>query len=145
MKLKKGNRFCGQREATSGAETRVLMEWQIRSQFQGAESARTSRPHWAFISPSLKCGQTFLPCLLGTCLKGAGEASLLHKEKFRQRDRKGINQETVKNGTSQIQAIKGNTNIAMILQFDNLGKKTVIRIVTNNNVQKRRETSSSLS
>lgn len=49
------------------------------------------------------------------------------------------------NGTFQDPAAKGNINIAVILQFHNLGEEMVIRIVTNNDVQKRRETSSALS
>lgn len=48
-------------------------------------------------------------------------------------------------GTSQSPAAKGNINIAMILQFHNLGEENVIRIVTNYDVQKRRETSMVLS
>lgn len=48
-------------------------------------------------------------------------------------------------GTSHSPAAKGNINIAVILQFHNLGEEIVIRIVTNNDVQKRRETSLALS
>lgn len=47
--------------------------------------------------------------------------------------------------TSHSPAVKGNINIAVILQFHNLEEEIVIRIVTNNDVQKRRETSLALS
>ena len=49
------------------------------------------------------------------------------------------------NGSLQVQAAKGNTNIAEILQFYNLEEERVIRNVTNNDVQKRTEPRSALS
>lgn len=48
-------------------------------------------------------------------------------------------------GTSQAKVAKGNINIAVILQFYNVEEEMVIRIVTSNDAQKRRETSSALS
>jgi hypothetical protein len=41
--------------------------------------------------------------------------------------------------------MKANVKIAVILQFYNLEKEVMIRIVINNDAQKRRETSSALS
>lgn len=48
-------------------------------------------------------------------------------------------------GSSQVQAAKGNINIAEILQFYNLEEEMEIRNVTNNDIQKRTETSPALS
>lgn len=47
-------------------------------------------------------------------------------------------------GTLRAQAAKGNINIAVILRFYDQEEEMVIRYVTKNDVQKRRETSSAL-
>lgn len=53
-------------------------------------------------------------------------------------------QRTAVKGTLRAQAAKGNINIAVILRFYDQEEEMVIRYVTNNDVQKRRETSSAL-
>lgn len=127
-------------------ETRSHIQGQLWYQLQWRPQASTSQTTLGLYVLTCKM-ETTLPALITSQVLKEIRWNTEHTGNDVHEDRSLIEECQTKamNGTLQAQSSKRKYKYSHILQSYNLEEEMVIRIVTNNQVQKRRETSSALS